>query len=304
MLPHIAGRALSLVRLPNGIGGESFYQKNVSSTLPPGFDSIPVPDKKTGEIHQYVSLNTAEAIASMAQMSVLEVHPWGSLADDLEHPDRLVIDLDPDESLPWSTLTAAAADVREHLKLLKLESFLKTTGGKGLHVVIPIAPDLAYPEIKQFCHGFVEVMERSNPRLYLTKMTKAARAGKIYLDYLRNERGATAVAPYSPRARANVGVAVPLEWSELSLSRAPGLSHRQLCRLATPYRAAIRGPRCSSFHSQSLHRPGAPADSHQNSHPTSPFFRYNHFHGNYTAAKRSDRLPHRLYLQERLLAFL
>ena len=221
MLPHIAGRALSLVRLPNGIGGESFYQKNVTSTLPPGFDSTPVPDKKTAEIHQYVTLNTPEAIASLAQMSVLEVHPWGSCAANLEHPDRLVIDLDPDESLPWAVLTQAAADVRARLKKLHLESFLKTTGGKGLHVVIPIAPDLAWPEIKQWCHGFVTLMERANPALYLTKMTKAMRTNKIYLDYLRNERGATAVAPYSPRARPNVGVAVPLAWSELALPQRP-----------------------------------------------------------------------------------
>ncbi len=221
MLPHIAGRALSLVRLPNGIGGESFYQKNVSATLPPGFSSVPVPDKKTGEIHQYVSLDTVESIASLAQMSVLEVHPWGSLASNLEHPDRLVIDLDPDESLPWSTVAAAALEVRDALKRLHLTSFLKTTGGKGLHVVIPITPSLAYPEIKTWCHTFVRLLERANPKLYLTVMTKAARTNKIYLDYLRNERGATAVAPYSPRARPDPGVAVPLTWSELSTPTRP-----------------------------------------------------------------------------------
>jgi bifunctional non-homologous end joining protein LigD len=146
-------------------------------------------------VDQYVSLATPEAIASLAQMSVLEVHPWGSLASDLEHPDRLVIDLDPDEALPWPVLASAATDVRARLKALGLESFLKTTGGKGLHVVIPIAPQLAWPEIKLWCHGFVKLMERDNPSLYLSKMTKAARKGKIYLDYLRNERGATAVAP-------------------------------------------------------------------------------------------------------------
>ncbi len=221
MLPHIAGRALSLVRLPNGIGQASFYQKNVTTTLPPGFESVPVPDKKTGEVHQYVALSTPEAIAAMAQMSVLEVHPWGSLAADLERPDRLVIDLDPDESLGWDVLSAAAEDVRKRLKGLGLESFLKTTGGKGLHVVVPIEPDMAYPQIKQWCHGFAMSMERVNPKLYLTNMSKAARPGKIYLDYLRNERGATAVAPYSPRARANVGVAVPLTWAELKLPERP-----------------------------------------------------------------------------------
>ncbi len=221
MLPHIAGRALSLVRLPNGIGQASFYQKNVTTTLPPGFESVPVPDKKTGEMHQYVALSTPEAVAAMAQMSVLEVHPWGSLAANLEHPDRLVIDLDPDESLGWDVLTGAADDVRKRLKTLGLESFLKTTGGKGLHVVVPITPEMAYPEIKQWCHGFVLAMERANPKLYLTNMSKAARPGKIYLDYLRNERGATAVAPYSPRARANVGVAVPLTWPELKLAESP-----------------------------------------------------------------------------------
>jgi bifunctional non-homologous end joining protein LigD len=132
-----------------------------------------------------------------------------------------VIDLDPDESLGWRVLADAARDVRKQLKKLGLESWVKTTGGKGLHVVVPVEPDLAWPEIKAFCHGFVKVVEKTNPKLYLTVMSKAARTGKIYLDYLRNERGATAVAPYSPRARAMVGVAVPLEWKELEADVRP-----------------------------------------------------------------------------------
>ncbi len=221
MLPHIAGRALSLVRLPEGIGKPQFYQKHVTSMLPKGFDSVDIPDKKTGVVEKYIALSTPEAIAALAQMSVLEVHPWGSVASDLEHPDRLVIDLDPDESLPWTTLTSAAEDVRKHLKAIGLESFVKTTGGKGLHVVFPIAPEYDWTTIKSFCHAFVVTLERTNPRLYLTKMTKAARAGKIYLDYLRNERGATAVAPYSPRARADPGVAMPLAWTELKADGRP-----------------------------------------------------------------------------------
>ena len=221
MLPHIAGRPLSLVRVPNGIGKQQFFQKHVNSALPPGFESVDVPDKKTREIEKYITLSTREAIASLAQMAVLEVHPWGSLAANIERPDRLIIDLDPDESLSWPTLANAAADIRQRLQSLHLESFLKTTGGKGLHVVIPIEPDLEWPAIKSFCHKFVLTLEQSNPSLYLTKMTKSARTGKIYLDYLRNERGATAVAPWSPRARPNVGVAVPLNWSELSLPERP-----------------------------------------------------------------------------------
>jgi bifunctional non-homologous end joining protein LigD len=221
MLPHLANRPISLVRVPDGIGKEQFFQKHVTSMLPPGFDTVPVRDKKTGKIEPYIALHTREAIAALAQISVLEVHPWGSCADALETPDRLIFDLDPDESLPWPTLAGAAADVRKLLKSLGLESFLKTTGGKGLHVVVPITPQHEWPAIKDFCHAVVLQLERAKPGLYLTKMTKSARAGKIYLDYLRNERGATAVAPWSPRARPGVGVAVPLNWPELKLPERP-----------------------------------------------------------------------------------
>jgi bifunctional non-homologous end joining protein LigD len=225
MLPHIAGRPLSLVRCPEGSAKPCFFQKHVNSMLPPGIGSVDVPDKKTGKIEPYITLTeksaTPEALASLAQLGVLEVHPWGSRNDDLEHPDRLIFDLDPDESLTWPTVTEAAAEVRARLKKLGLISFLKTTGGKGLHVVIPIEPKLDWTAAKDFAHRFVLAMEKANPRLYLTKMTKSARAGKIYLDYLRNERGATAVAPYSPRARAGAGVSMPLNWSELDAPQRP-----------------------------------------------------------------------------------
>ena len=218
MLPHIADRPLSLVRCPEGSEKPCFFQKHVNAMLPPGIGSIDVADKK-GVVEPYITLNTAEALAGLAQMGVLEVHPWGSRNETLEQPDRITIDLDPDESLPWETLTAAAEDVRKRLKSLKLQSWVKTTGGKGLHVVIPLAPDQQWPAIKDWAHRFVLAMERENPRLYLTKMTKAARIGKIYLDYLRNERGATAVAAYSPRARKGAPVSVPLAWSELKSGR-------------------------------------------------------------------------------------
>ena len=222
MLPHIADRPLSLVRCPDGAAKPCFFQKHVTSMLPPGIGSVDVPDKKTGVIEPYITLTgksaTPEALASLAQLGVLEVHPWGSRNEDLEHPDRLIFDLDPDECLPWPTVTAAAAEVRARLKKLGLTSFLKTTGGKGLHVVIPIEPTLDWASAKDFAYRFVLAMEKANPRLYLTKMTKSARAGRIYLDYLRNERGATAVAPYSPRARAGAGVSMPLAWPEIAAS--------------------------------------------------------------------------------------
>jgi len=221
MLPHIADRPLSLVRCPEGTGKPCFFQKHVTSMLPQGVEGIDVPNKKTGEPEPYITLHTTDAIINMAQMGVLEVHPWGSRNNDLEHPDRLIFDLDPDESIPWSTLCAAAAEVRKRLKKAGLESFLKTTGGKGLHIVAPILPDLGWAEVKDLAHKLVNAMERDNPTLYLTKMTKAARKGKIYLDYLRNERGATAVAPYSPRARAGAHVSLPLPWSALKLPERP-----------------------------------------------------------------------------------
>ncbi len=221
MLPHIANRPLSLVRCPDGAGKPCFYQKHVNHMLPPGVGSVDVPDKKTGALEPYITLATPEALAGLGQMGVLEVHPWGSLNGDLEHPDRLIFDLDPDEALPWTTVAAAALEVRARLKRLGLESFLKTTGGKGLHIVAPILPELDFAQLKATAHDFVLAMERGNPRLYLTKMTKAARTGKIYLDYLRNERGATAVAPFSPRARPGVHASVPLDWKDLDSGDRP-----------------------------------------------------------------------------------
>lgn len=221
MLPHVADRPLSLVRCPDGAGKPCFYQKHVNHMLPPGVTSVDVPDKKTGQIEPYITLSSAEALAGLAQMGVLEVHPWGSRNDDLEHPDRLIFDLDPDEDLPWPAVCSAAAEVRARLTKIGLVSFLKTTGGKGLHIVTPIEPEFAWPEIKALAQLFVLSMERDAPARYLTRMTKAARRGRIYLDYLRNERGATAVAPFSPRARLGVNASVPLPWNALVESERP-----------------------------------------------------------------------------------
>jgi bifunctional non-homologous end joining protein LigD len=218
LLPHIAGRPVSLVRCPDGIGKQSFFQKHVNATLPKNITGVDVPNRKTGAIEQYIEVDTREALASLAQLGVLELHPWGSKSDDLEHPDRLIFDLDPDEDLKWQEVTKSAEEVRVRLKTLGLESFVKTTGGKGLHVVAPIEPKHTWSEVKEFARIFATAMEKDAPERYLTKMTKSARRGKIYVDFLRNEREATSVAAYSPRARPETNVSMPLSWAELKRS--------------------------------------------------------------------------------------
>jgi len=221
ILPHIADRPLSIVRCPSGTAAKCFFQKHVKPGLPKGIGSVEIVDHKSGKPEPYITLSDAAVIPELGQLNVMELHPWGAPASDFEHPDRIIFDLDPDASIDWKTLAATALEVSARLKKLGLESFLKSTGGKGLHVVAPIQCEHDWPTVKEFAHHFVLAMEAENPSLYITKMTKAARTGRIYLDYLRNERGATAVAPYSPRSRNGVPVSVPMAWSELKADAAP-----------------------------------------------------------------------------------
>lgn len=221
MLPHVANRPLSVVRCPEGSGKPCFFQKHVGPGLPKGVNSIAVPNRKTGEVEQYLTVDSAEGLVGLAQMGVLEFHPWGSCNDRLDQPDRIVFDLDPDAAIDWQTLGASAETLREQLSKLHLKSFLKSTGGKGLHLVIPIKPELDWAQVKQFAHAVVLAMEADDPALYITKMTKAARTNRIYLDYLRNDRGSTSIAPFSPRARRGAPVAMPLEWKELQAKTRP-----------------------------------------------------------------------------------
>ena len=186
-----------------------------------GIEGVEIPNLKGKESETYVTVKGAESLAGLAQMNVLEIHPWGSTNDDLEHPDRIVFDLDPDEAVSWATLCESALEVKERLAKLGLTSFVKTTGGKGLHVVAPIRPHFEWERIKALTHAFTMQMEQDNGKLYISKMSKAARKNKIFVDYLRNERDATAVAPYSSRARLGMSAALPLEWSELKGTKAP-----------------------------------------------------------------------------------
>ena len=221
MLPHIAGRPLSVVRCPEGSGRPCFYQKHIGMGTPKGVGSVLVKSRKSGKTDAYLTVNSAEGLVGLAQMGVLEIHPWGSKNDSLERPDRMIIDLDPDEAIDWKVLAQAARDVRGMLSRLHLESFLKSTGGKGLHIVVPIDPDHEWPVVKDFAHNLVLEMERKQPGLYVTKMSKASRKNRIYLDYLRNDRDATSIAPYSPRARRGAPVSVPLRWNELNAEKMP-----------------------------------------------------------------------------------
>jgi len=221
MLPHIADRPLSVVRCPDGNSKPCFFQKHVGFGLPKGVKSVSVPNRKTSGSEEYITVDTTDGLVGLAQMGVLEIHTWGSRNESLEKPDRIVFDLDPDVAIDWETLAETARLFKRRLAKMGLVSFLKSTGGKGLHVVVPIRPDHEWPAIKEFAHNLVLELEREHPELYVTKMTKATRKNRIYLDYLRNDREATSVAPYSPRARSGAPVAMPLKWSELNAAKAP-----------------------------------------------------------------------------------
>lgn len=217
MLPHVLGRPLSLVRCPDGQAKGCFYQKHAWSGLGAGLLAVPIAED--GEIASYVAVGAPGGLVDLVQFGVLEVHVWGSRADQPEAPDRLIFDLDPAPDVGWPAVVAAAEEVRDRLAQLSLRSFVKSTGGKGLHVVVPLRRDpqrFRWEQAKAFCKAVAQSMEADSPGRYLSQATKAKRKGKIYVDYLRNARGATAIAPYSTRARSGAPVAVPLAWEELS----------------------------------------------------------------------------------------
>ena len=214
LLPHVADRPLSLVRCPNGYKGECFYQKHAQN-FPAAVLTVGIPEGDAGEITPYAWVDSLSGVVGLAQMGVLEIHPWGARRDNPDKPDRLVFDLDPDPALPWSQIAATALLLRSELSRLGLESWLKTTGGKGLHVVVPITRRTSWAEARTFARAFVDSIVQIEPRMFTSNMRKGQRDGKIFIDYLRNARGATAVAPYSTRAREWAPVSVPLAWEEL-----------------------------------------------------------------------------------------
>lgn len=213
ILMDMKGHPVTLVRCPEGADHECFYQRNPKPGMGP--DIKPFKWKHKGKDHTYFYTETPEGIVQMIQMGAIELHPWGSTVKNIDCPDRIIFDCDPGDDVPFEAVKLAALDIRARLKAIGLESFVKTTGGKGLHVRVPLAPKTPWPEVKDFARRLCEQMAQDTPEVYLTKMTKAIRKGKIFLDFFRNDYTATAVADYAVRARAGAPVAAALEWSEL-----------------------------------------------------------------------------------------
>jgi len=213
LLPHLAGRPLSLVRGPEGVQGPLFFQKHDEAGSIPGLTQL---DARLWPGHApLLEVHTAEALLAAAQMNVIEFHPWNSTAKKIDQPDRIVFDLDPGEGLPWERMREAALLTRTLLEELGLQAWLKTSGGKGLHVVVPIVPRLDFDTVKAFSQAAVAHLARTIPSRFVAKSGPANRVGKVFVDYLRNGHGATTAAAFSARARAGLGVSMPIAWDEL-----------------------------------------------------------------------------------------
>jgi bifunctional non-homologous end joining protein LigD len=211
ILPHVTGRPLSLLRCPSGTGAKCFFAKHPWQGLDDSVGRIDV-----GEKEPMLVIDDLSGLLNMVQAGVVEIHPWGSRIEHLEQPDRLIFDLDPGEGVPWSATIAAAKEVRSRLAALGLTSFLKTSGGKGLHVVVPVEPQAEWDAAKAFTESIALEMAKDRPDKYVATAVKRARGGRIFIDYLRNGRGATAVAPYSTRGHPQASVSTPIDWDEIS----------------------------------------------------------------------------------------
>lgn len=220
LLPGLVRRPLSLLRCPQGIGGECFFQKHHAGSLGPGVHAIALA-QKTG-LAEDLYVDGLQGVLSLVQMNTLEFHPWGATIDDTEHPDRLVFDLDPAPEVPWDAVKAAAREIRATLARDGLASWVRTTGGKGLHVVVPVDRSAGWDRAQAFCAGLATALAERRPERYVANMRKQARQGRIFIDWLRNGRGNTSVCNWSLRARAPASVAMPLRWEELGGVASPG----------------------------------------------------------------------------------
>ena len=213
IVPHVAGRPLTLLHCPAGIAAPCHFLKHAKAWGPTVLRRVRIQEKtKVGE---YLVADSIEGVVALAQMGIVEIHTWNSTADDLERPNRIVWDLDPGPEVTWKQVVAAARLVRDVLQTLGLKSWVKTTGGRGLHVVVPLKPKRTVAECLEFSRAVGEAVVTSNPELYTTAFAKAGRDRKILIDYLRNNRTNTSVCAFSPRARPGAGVSMPLAWDQL-----------------------------------------------------------------------------------------
>jgi bifunctional non-homologous end joining protein LigD len=224
MLPHLADRPLSLLRCPEGHTRQCFFQRHAGAGMPDAIHRVDIPDKdgpgEDGKSREYLTIADALGLITAAQLGVLEFHIWGVHIDEVERPDRIVFDLDPDPSVAFPTVRDAALDLRAALDAVGLASFALLTGGKGVHVVVPIVRRHTWPTVKRFAQALAERFAAQLPERYVATMRKARRKGRIFIDYFRNDRTASAIAPYSPRAREGAPVAWPVTWEELAKSPA------------------------------------------------------------------------------------
>jgi bifunctional non-homologous end joining protein LigD len=212
MLPHVARRPVTMVRCPTGAEKKCFYQRHTASGVLEQLREVTIP----GFDEPYLYIEDVAGLIAMVQMGTLEIHPWGVRIEAPDRPDRIIFDLDPDEGLGFADVIAAAIEIRQRLGALGMTGFVKTTGGKGLHVVVPIEPESEWRVAKAFAKDFSAAMAADAPDRYLTRISKAERSGRIFIDYLRNDATSTAVGPYSTRSRPGAPVATPLEWDELA----------------------------------------------------------------------------------------
>ena len=221
MLPYVNHRVLSIVRCPKGVSQTCFYKKHPGSESK-GVITIPITNSD-GETEDYFYIEGVSGLISEVQMGTLEFHTWGSRIQEIEKPDVMVFDLDPDEGMELSRIRQGVRDIKSILDELSLNSYLKTSGGKGYHVVVPLKPEVTWDVFHDFAKGVAEVMEQKWPDRYTSNVRKAKRSGKIFIDWIRNGRGATSIAPYSLRARKGARVSMPIFWYELDTIAPDGI---------------------------------------------------------------------------------
>ncbi|GBQ85058.1 DNA ligase [Gluconacetobacter johannae DSM 13595] len=250
MEPHVIDRPLTVLRCPEGVTGDSFFQRHPWKGMRPHIH--PAIDPATPD-RPLIAIRDLDGLVDLIHSAALEIHVWNAPVADLEHPDRIVMDLDPGDDVGWTAICDAAIEIRDRLERAGLAAFVKTSGGRGLHVVTPLRPQADWTAVRAFAHALADAMAHDDPRRYVSTISKARRHGRILIDYLRNQRTATAVAPYSPRARPGAKVSMPLSWPDLAAGAAPG----DFTIMNTPARLTRRASDpWAGFHAASRALPG------------------------------------------------